>query len=234
LESRGTRIKQLGFAIFCAAGVLCAQNPITQSQFWPEVDTYIGVNSYSRFYFNYLGTRSNHLETYDDGQIGAHFDFYVRRFLKERVRQHPDVSRLRVLMFRSGYDYGRSPGGGSKHIPTFEATARAQLGWQLLLADRNRGDLTIDNGVFKPVYRNRLRLERPFKTGRFELSPYADAEAFYEYQYDAFTRFRFSGGVEWSLNRHFVLQPYYLRQRDTRSSPNNLNVVGLILQVYLH
>jgi hypothetical protein len=227
----------LRFAVFCFASVLCAQTSSTQSQFWPEGDTYVALNGFSRLFFNYIGTRTSDPETYDNGLVGGHYDFYFLRFVRGRTRAHPDVSRVRVLMFRAGYDFSQTPAGNpkpyTKHIPTFEATARAHLPWEMLLADRNRGDLTIENGVFKPVYRNRLRLERPIKTGKHELSPYADAEAFYEYQYDAFARFRFSAGVEWSLNRHFVLQPYYLRERDTRPSPGNLNVLGLILQVYI-
>jgi hypothetical protein len=232
------RIRLLALFLLCPAGVLCAQGSPTQSQFWPEVDAYVGLNKSSRLFFNYSATRSNGLETYNDGLVGGHFDFYALRFFRERERKHPDMARLRILMLRGGYNFSESPPGSSnpytKHIPTFEGTVRAQLPREILLADRNRGDLTVENGVFKPVYRNRLRLERPFKGGKFELSPYAEAEVFYEYQYDAFTRFQFSGGLEWSLNRHFVLQPYYLRQRYTRSSPNNVNVLGLTLQVYLH
>jgi hypothetical protein len=67
------------------------------------------------------------------------------------------------------------------------------------LSDRNRGDLKFVNSLFTPIYRNRLQLEKPLRTGRIGLIPYASAEAFYDTRYDQFNQFHFTAGMEWIL-----------------------------------
>jgi hypothetical protein len=63
---------------------------------------------------------------------------------------------------------------------------RALLPWGINLWNRNRGDLKFVNGLFNPVYRNRLQFEKPLKTGRLGLIAYAYAEAFYDTRYGKF------------------------------------------------
>jgi hypothetical protein len=217
--------------------LLQAQTSDTRQELWPEADVYVNVNSESRFYFSYSATRESELSDYANGQVGGYYDFYMLPLVRRRLRETPDAARDKFLMFRVGYAYSQTPPGASKpstqQIPTVEADPRAPLPWDMLLTDRNRLELRIVNGDFEPEYRNRLRLERSFRTGRFVLTPYTDVEAFYSWKYHAFDEVRYTAGLEWQMVRFLVLEGYYTRQRDTKSLPQYVNALGLTLQLHL-
>jgi hypothetical protein len=103
----------------------------------------------------------------------------------------------------------------------------------MLLTDRNRYDFRFLNGVYTPRYRNRLKIERTFQTGKRAITPYAHVEAFYDRRFDSFHRFRYTVGGEFEINKRFVLEGYYLRQQDSQAEPRGLNVAGISLQIYL-
>jgi Protein of unknown function (DUF2490) len=217
-------------------GILDAQSSNTREEFWPELDAYVRLNEKSRLFFQYSATREKDLMTKADGQIGGFLDVYMLPVFRRRLREDPDASRDKFLMFRVGYAYSPTPSGSStpstEHIPTIAATGRAPLPWGSILSDRNRGDLRFVNGVFTPRYRNRLRIERTVKQGRFLLTPYIDAEVFYDWRYDAFNEFRYSAGMNWSVARFLAVEGYYTRERDTKSSPEYVNAAGVKVQFY--
>lgn len=218
--------------------LLRAQNSDTRRELWPEADLYVNLNESSRLYFQYSATRESQLSDYANGQVGGYFDYYLLPLVRKRLRDMPDAARDKFLMFRVGYLYSRTPATASKppsadHIPTVEVDPRAPLPWDILLTDRNRLELRVVKGDFEPQYRNRLRLERSFRTGGFALTPYADTEVFYNWKYDAFDEVRYTAGLEWKVARFLVLEGYYTRQRDTKSSPEYVNALGLTAQVYL-
>jgi hypothetical protein len=217
------------------AGLMHAQEADTPSEFWPETDVFWKLNNKTRMFFMYAATKQDNRATYADGSFGVHFDYFGLRTLRPLLI-HPDKSRNQLAMFRAGYLVTRIPGSDGKnsteHMPTFEAHARAPLPWGLLVTDRNRFDLRFVNGVFTPRYRNRLKIERSLKKGWFELTPYGHAEAFYDWRWDKFHRFRFAAGAEWTLTSMIVVEAFYLRQRDTMSSPPHVNAIGAALQLY--
>ena len=222
-------------ALLPAAGN--AQSSGTRREFWPGVDVYVNLNEQSRFFLKYSATRENQLDDYADGQVGGYFDFYTLPLVRKRLREIPDAARDKFLMFRVGYLYSQTPPSSSKpstqHIPTLEADPRAPLPWGLLLTDRNRLEFRIVNGDYKPRYRNRLRFERAFRTGRFALTPYVEAEAFYSWNYHAFNELRYTVGLEWTVAHFLVLEEYFTRQRDTRSPPEFVNALGVTVQLHL-
>jgi hypothetical protein len=221
------------FVFSCAA---LAQESSSRQEFWPEVDLYVNLNKKSRLFFTYSATREDDLKTYADGLVGAHIDFYMLPLLRFKLREHPDASRDKLLMFRIGYLFTRTPSdtsGPNEHTIKLETDARFPLPWDLLLTDRNRGDLQFVNGMFKPRYRNRLQIERSFLVRHVDLRPYGNAEVFYDLQYDKFNRFRYEAGMEVSLSRYLVIDGYYVRQNDTTSSPRFVNALGLKIQIYV-
>ena len=192
----------------------------------------------SRLFFQYTATREHDLDEYADGQVGGFLDVYMLPLLRYRLRQHPDAARDKYLTFRVGYAYSFKPANGAKpsqttQIPRIDATGRFHLPWDIFLTDRNRGDLRFVNGVFSPKYRNRLKLDREFQVGNFRLTPYADVEVFYDSRYHEFDEFRYEAGVEWLVARFLSLEAYYTRQRDTKSSPEFVNALGVKLEFYL-
>lgn len=120
-----------------------------------------------------------------------------------------------------------------EHTPTLEVTPRYYFPKNVLITSRVRGDFRFVDGVFTPRLRYRQKVERSFQLERTAITPYAHAEAFYDWRYHVWHRFRYTVGAEWELNHRFVLEVYYVRQRDNRSSTRYLNAIGLSLQCYL-
>lgn len=233
-------IRLIGASLFIAGWLTfpaSAEQVTERSEFWPEVDTYIRMNQDSRLLLVYSSTRKDNLETRATWTAGGFVDFFFRRLVDHAERQHPDSARKRMLMFRAGYLYSPTPTGVTKpstqHIPTLLADTRFSLPWKTILAERNRFDMRIVNGDFTPRYRNRLTIERPFKAGRFEIAPYLQAEASYDWKYDAFNRVRYSAGLDWTASKFLVLESYYTRQRDTKASPEYIHALGMTLQLHL-
>jgi hypothetical protein len=235
--SRLSREALLVLAAFIAVP-LHGSDSQSQDQFWPEVDAYVGLTQNSRLFIQYSATREKELHDYAEGQVAAYLDVFMHPILFRTLEGHTDKSRSRLLLFRVGYAYSRSPATGNSkastdHIPTVEATVNARLPWDILLSDRSRGDLRFQDGVFRPRYRNRLKFERTFGKGRSLITPYADSEVFYDARYDAFDEVRYTGGLEWSPVHQIVIDAYYTRQRSTKSEPAYVNAAGIKLELFL-
>lgn len=216
-----------------------ADSPRSETQFWPEVDAYVGIDEHARLFFQYSATRQKQLTDYSDGQVGFFLDSYVLPVFRYKLREHPDRARSKLLMFRVGYNYSYNPPTGKKkavtdNTPTILSDARFPLFAGLLLTERNRFDLRIANDKFQPRYRNRVRLERSFKTGRFILTPYADTEVYYDWRYNKWNQVRYEGGLEWAVTHLFTIEPYYTRQRTTTSTPEYVNATGLKALFYFN
>jgi hypothetical protein len=103
----------------------------------------------------------------------------------------------------------------------------------MVLTNRNRGEMRFISGQpFSTRYRNRLQLERDFKAGSLVVTPYIDAELFYDTRYDAWNRVRYRAGVQIPAGDSVVLETYYLRQHDTRSSSPHINGLGFTVSLY--
>lgn len=216
-----------------SASPLWAEDPF--GQFWPEATFFLRTSDNSRLSLLAAGTRTRQ-DGYTDGELGVHMDFYSAPLFKGRAKRHPDVARDRFLQFRVGYLFGKAPPRSedpfTEHTALMEVTPRFYLPKRILLTNRNRVDLRFVDGDFVPRYRNRLKLERSFRIGNRSLTPYTHVEVFYDWRYNAFHRQRYGAGAEFEVNEHFVVEGYYLRQQDSRSSMRGMNVGGLALQFY--
>ena len=206
-------------------------------EFWPEVDAYLKLSQKSRLFFMYSATKLDDRQTFADGSVGIHYDWYGGRTILPRIRFR-EAAKHQTVLFRVGYEVTRAPSDSGKTVgertPMFEAHARTPLPWKLLITDRNRFDLRFVGGTFTPRYRNRLKIERTFKIGRFELTPYTQAEVFYDWRWNTFNRQRYTGGAEWAITRFLVLEGYSAMQRDTKSSPEYVYAGGVALQFYFN
>lgn len=215
---------------------LFGQTQSSKNEFWPELDVYLNLNPDSRLYFMYSATRQSDLTDYAEGEVAGYYDFYFMPMLGDKP-SHPDSARYKFLMFRGGFEYSNTPPGSSKpkteYIPTILIDARFPLPWHFLLDERNRGDLRVIDGAFSPLYRNRLRLDRSFHAGHFQLVPYVQAEAFYSAQANEFNQFRYSIGLDWVIVRRVILETYYTREHNVKISTPNVNALGITLELYL-
>jgi len=232
----GRRLRRAGVLAALLGLTASAQTSDSVTQGWPEFDVFLKLNERSRLLLMYTATRQESLNKFADGQTGVYFDFWGLPALRRDLRKSVDASRSKLLLLRSGYLYSKprnNSGSATEHMWTSEATGRAHLHGHLLLSDRNRIDLRWINGDFRARYRNRLKLERSFPVGRFELTPYSHAEIFREGEKRGWTRFRYAAGCEWTITKRLVVEAYYLRENDWRSVPQFVNVVGSSLQFYL-
>jgi hypothetical protein len=229
-----------GAALLCNAFLFAsmAMAQETSNEVWPELDTFVKLNENARLFLLSSGTRTEE-QGYSDGALGVHLDLFTSPLFKirlERTARRADVARNKFLQFRIGYLYSRSAKSSStqfsEHTPTVEVSPRFYFPKRFLITGRIRSDLRFVDGVFTPRLRYRQKLECTVQLGRTALTPYAHAETFYDWRFDAWHRFRYTAGAEWELNRRVVLEGYYVRQRDNQSSTRYLNAAGMVLQLY--
>jgi hypothetical protein len=205
-------------------------------EFWPEIDLFVKLNEKARIFALISATRPENLKSFADGQNGVHLDFYgVPPLRKYPLVNAVDPSRSKSLMVRVGYLISRPKTGSStsvEHMATSEATIRAHLRRELLLSVRNRADFRWVDGDPKHRYRNRIKLEKTLAVGRFQLTPYAHAEVFYDFNVREWTRLRYAGGAEWTITKRIVFEAYFLRQNTWGTVPQFVDATGLALQLY--
>jgi hypothetical protein len=207
----------------------------TDSEVRPESDIYVQLQPMIRIQF--VSSFNGNLTT---GDWDADPTFFVETALKPVLRRHlreePDVYQDRYLTFRAGYRYRTDlASGGSAHEnrAILELISRFPLPWNLVISDRNRGEFRfIQNQPFSTRYRNRLRLERDFEEGRFECTPYADIEVFYDTRFDQWTKRQYESGVQFPVSSLVVLEPYYLREDNIHSVPRYVNAFGFKFNLY--
>ena len=215
-----------------------SQDLDTSNQFWPEADVYVKLNPKFRLFF--LGTVSRAVEDGEligsdafECQFGAHFDYIPNKH----------------VVLRIGYRFGRSLGDTddpyTENRLITEQTFRKMIKGDVLLSDRNRQDFRWVNADFSFRYRNRLTIEREFGTfkGR-TITPYASGEVYYDTRHGTWNRNRYAAGFQFPMlrrhaplkmlfpDRDIVLDVYYMRQNDSKSSPRHVNAIGLAVNLY--
>jgi Protein of unknown function (DUF2490) len=230
----GLRCAVLYFLFVCGKiSVLSAQE--TGSQVLPEIDLYLKLNSQVRIQLTSSFTGSFPGDEWTSNPT-IFIETALKPVLRRRLRQEPDVFRRRFLTFRAGYRYVRSLGTDPpthENRAIVESLARYPLPWHFLISDRNRGEFRFKQGQpFSSRYRNRLRLEYDFQKGRLEFTPYADCEVFYDTRFDRWTPRRYESGVQFPISSHVMVEPYYLRQDSSYSTPRHISALGFKLNLY--
>jgi Protein of unknown function (DUF2490) len=202
-------------------------------QSWPEVDTYVKVNSNVRVSLFGAFTREN--AEGSSAEIGPNIDFFFKSLVKlKRITVFElDQSKSRPVMLRLSYRYLPAVEGPTEHRVGVEATGRYPLIKGVLLSDRNRADLRSIDGIFSWRYRNRITAERTFSLRSFHFAPYVRAEAFYDNRFDKWSRTSLTAGSTFPIGKHFELEFYYEHQNDTAKSPNRqVDGLGYVLSMY--
>jgi hypothetical protein len=203
------------------------------TQFLPEVDAYVGLNSQFRVYVQAKDDR----EGGDPEQFtfGPSIEFYAKPLvrLKRITLFDLDDSKSRPLILESGYRIVSAPGAPPENRAVEAATSRLPLFAGVLLTDRNRFDLDWKSGVFTWRYRNKLTIERTFAVASYHLIPYVAAEPFYESQYSKWSATDLYAGCLLPVGKHVQFNPYFEFENDTSKRPNRQQYyVGLIVQFH--
>jgi hypothetical protein len=207
----------------------------TGDEFRPELGFYIQQGPLLRVELvdSFRGPKSS-----QDWQ--GDFAFYVATALKpvfrRELREQPDVYQNKYLVLRAGYRYQTSltnANSASEHRGILELTSRYMLPWRMVISDRNRGEFRFIQGQpFSTRYRNRLRLERDVHYRSLSCTPYVYDEIFYDTRYDQLTPNLYALGAEFPVRMHVILEPYYLRQNGSHSTPPHINAVGFKFNLY--
>jgi uncharacterized protein DUF2490 len=221
----------VGIVFLISFSEVGAQQSDYRKEIWPEVDVFIPLKPKLRLFFMSSLTKVEETRDNLEGSVQASLDY---------------IPNKRIIL-RNGYRYAFSLAGEDpfkEHRLIFEQTFRQPLPLDILVSDRNREEIRIVNGETSARYRNRLTLEREFHIGRFAPVPYGSAEVFYDNRFDTWNRNRLNVGVQIPLKRGFplvrlidskrqvILDLYFSRQNDSRSSPTHVRAVGIAVNLY--
>jgi hypothetical protein len=202
----------------CAAAQTVGTAPEDDNQIWHE--TVVGIPITKELNLNLTGVLrfGGGRRDFVDNRAGVGFSYKVNKYLTagsgylyrvtEFVRNRKNYENRFIGFFALGKSFGK-----------FNVSDRNQFEFH---ARNSRPD--------KFNYRNRLLVERVIKRKKFEIKPFASAEAFYDSQFDKFSRLWLTIGANKKLFKNLSLDVYYLRQQDGQSRPGNLNVFGTTLR----
>jgi hypothetical protein len=228
-----TRITFGGLASLLLLACQPARAQTSSSEFLPEIDAHLKLNSDFRVYLQAKDDR----EGGDPTQlaIGPSIQLYLKPLLRLKSMKTFDLddSKSRVFVLEAGYRYITAPNAPPENRMETIATFNFPLKAGLRVSDRNRADLDWKNSKFTWRYRNRLTLERTFSIHAHHLIPYVAAEPFYESQYNKWSTTSLYAGFLFPVGKHIEFNSYYEHDNNTGKSPNQqVNSFGLALYLY--
>lgn len=203
------------------------------TEFLPEVDANLKLNSYVRFVFQAKDTREGGEPT--QAEVGPSVEFYLKPLLrlKNVTRFDLDDAKSRPLVLAVGYRAVVTPGKPLTNRLEPVVTFHIPITARILITDRNRADLDWQAGKFTWRYRNRLTVERRFTIKDYHPAPYVSAELFYESQYSKISSTNIYAGCLLPVGKHVQFDPYYEHENNTGKAPNQqVNAAGLILNLF--
>lgn len=212
----------------------CAVVSAQESEFLPELDVYLKLNSSVRLRAQASDTREGGDPT--QFSIGPDLELYTKPLLRlERVTSFDlDDAKARPFVVTAGYRYLTAPDSPSTNRMELTATSHFPTRPGLLLSDRNRSDLDWSDGKFKWRYRNKLEIEKPLAIRTYHPAPYSSVEVYYESQYQKWSTTEVYVGCLFPIRKRFEFDTYYEHQNNTGKSPNRqLHGIGLTLNIYL-
>ncbi len=159
----------------------------------------------------------------------------------ERIAIAIDFRVNKYFKITPGYLYqAAQPFAGRKNYENrlmLAGTVEYEWKNKITLKDRNMFERRLRNSQTDITrYRNQLRLDIPFSVISAKGNKYkffiAD-EVFYDWSVNAWTRNRFSVGVNRKFKDKYTGEIFYLRQNDGRARPGDLNVIGMSLKIKL-
>jgi hypothetical protein len=208
----------------------CAQSGTV---FWPQIETYIGLTPTTSLFLMAGGSPG------EDGKhqqiiFGPSIDISLWPFLNPHLKTlNPDKSKY--LTFAAGYRYLETINTSTpENRGVIDLTPRVPLPWHLQLGDRNRIDLRGLPDTFTWRYRNRPGLARSFQLRKFVLTPYGEAEIFYDCKLGQWTQYTYIFGSIFKLSSRVEIDTSF-KHRISIPNPNNtLNTVGLKLLLFFN
>lgn len=213
--------------------IACALCYAQDTQFLPEVDTHVTLNSKVRLLVQAKDDRDG-----GDPQqftFGPSIQFYFKPLLKlkEVSLFNLDDAKRRPLVFESGYRIITAPDTSATNRLLESVTFNLPIMARVLLSDRNRVDLDWQSGAFTWRYRNKLMAERTVSISSYHFIPYVAAEPFYESKYSKWSTTDLYAGCQFPVGEIVQFDLYYEHENNTGKSPNRQNnFIGLNLNLH--
>lgn len=152
------------------------------------------------------------------GEIGVLYDYEVNDYLSL-------VPRYR---YRATDEFE----GESEEEHRFSINGIARLHFKrLTVSDYNLFEWRLRESGDETRYRNRLRLGYLIEAAGQELEVFVSDEVYYEWSEQAWTRNRFKVGLGKALTDQLSAELYYMKQIDKSDRPNDIDVLGVDIEI---
>jgi hypothetical protein len=201
---------------------------------WPELWAFVHLSPQTRLFFDaaYAQGKESPAQALD---LAAYVDVSFKPILRSVLRQE-DWARNRYLWARIGYDHVFKNEGGtpapSEDRGIVSLYAKGELPAEVWLEGRARTDLRWIDDVYSTRYRFRLEATREFSVLDHPLTPYLNAEWFYDTRYDGWARVLYQAGSEVAVSQGFRFELYLARQEDALPRESALNAIGAVAKWY--
>jgi len=203
-------------------------------EFWAELNLFKKVNPTTRLYFVVADTKGKEAE-FRTVDLAGYVDLTFGPKLPRR-RQKLDWQSRKYVWARIGYDHIFKVEGGTRTGPENRGVValygRVYLPGAILVEGRTRADLRWIEGSYSTRYRFRIEVNRDFTVLDRVVTPYFQAEYFYDTRYDGWARDLYQVGAEIGVTGHFRVEPSVVRQLDHLPSPSGLYAFALVARWY--
>jgi len=220
-------------ALVLSPGVVYAQSgdPV---EFWGELNLFKKVNPTTRLYFVVADTKGKESE-FRTVDLAGFVDLTLGPQLPRR-RQKQDWQTRKYLWVRIGYDHifkaENQTRTAQENRGIVALYGRVHLPGAILFEARPRADLRWIAGSYSTRYRLRFEVNRDFTVLDRVVTPYFQAEYFYDTRYDGWSRDLYQMGAEIGVTGHFRVEPSVVRQLDKLPSPSGLYAVSFVARWY--
>jgi len=203
-------------------------------EFWAELNLFKKVNPTTRLYFVVANTKGKEA-AFRTVDLAGFVDLTIGPQLPRR-RQKQDWQTRKYLWVRIGYDYVFKAEERTRTAPEHRGIValygRAYLPGAILVEGRTRADLRWIEGNYSTRYRLRFEVNRDFTVLDRVVTPYFQAEYFYDTRYDGWSRDLYQAGAEIGVTGHFRVEPSVVRQLDKLPSSSGLYAFALVARWY--
>jgi len=211
-----------------------AQSPSTGGAFWPTLEVH--GDAVSPLRFNVMGgLKEGGDYTYRQWKLGGGLELQAKPFDNQHLIDI-DPAREHRYVLEAAYEYLETTEGATpdpENRVALAVTPQARPGSEWLLSDRNQIEFRWVGGAYSSRYRNRVGVDYGTRIGSLRLTPYAQAEFFYDITKDSWNEERYTVGIEWPFRRILKLSTYYTRQVCQEYSPEFVNVAGVTLHYFV-
>jgi Protein of unknown function (DUF2490) len=203
-------------------------------EFWGELNLFKKVNPTTRLYFVVADTKGKESE-FRTIDLAGFVDLTLGPQLPRR-RQKQDWQTRKYLWVRIGYDHifkaEDKTRTAQENRGIVALYGRVHLPGAILFEARTRADLRWIDGNYSTRYRFRAEVNRDFTVLDRVVTPYVQAEYFYDTRYDGWARDLYQVGAEIGVTGHFRVEPSVVRQLDHLPSQSGLHAFSFVARWY--